>query len=328
MAYILKGCRRGHTSGACRERLYHLARFTAPRFVKTLCFPIGLVALLVVVAAAHGVTEVRGRPFHLRVPASYDGSRPVPLVLLLHGMQVTSTYQEAYMHVGDAAEASGVIYAFPDGTRGPVGTFWNGARCCQDPLTPPVDDVGYIGDIIEYVRRHYRLDERRIFLIGHSNGAFMASRYACARSDVAAIVTLSGGQYADPLSCGLNDFNPSFLRTSVLHIHGTNDELVAYGGISTAPGAAQALGYPTAGVTVANWRWRNGCLSPIGRPLPARDFDSRIPGAETTGVAFLCTAAAVEFWTIGGAPHVPTFYQTPERSFGRVTLDWLLQHGR
>jgi polyhydroxybutyrate depolymerase len=327
MAYILKGRHRSHTSDVCREPLYRLARFAVFRVLKTLSLSLGLVTLLANGAAAHGVTEVRGRPFHLRIPSSYDGSRPVPLVVLLHGMPVTSTYQEAYMHVGDAAEAKGVIYAFPDGTRGPVGLFWNGARCCQDPLTPPVDDVGYIGDVIDYVRRHYRLDERQIFLIGHSNGAFLASRYACERDDVAAIVTLSGGQYLDAFSCGAGRL--SLRRTSVLHIHGTNDEIVGY----SAPTLGQLLAYPTALITMANWRWRNGCLPPlpappIGQPLPDRDLDSRIPGEETSGVAYLCTGAAVEFWTIRGAPHIPTFYQTPEQSFGRVALDWLLQHGR
>ena len=275
-------------------------------------------------AAATGIGEVRGRPFHLRVPASYNGSRPVPLVVLLHGLQVTSTYQETYMHIGDAADANGVIFAYPDGTRGPAGPFWNGAGCCQDPLTPPVDDVGYIRDIINYVRTRYRLDEGKIFLIGHSNGAFMASRYVCERSDVAAIVTMSGGQYLSPVAC--NGF--SFLRTSVLHIHGTNDEIVPYGGVGTAPGVGVLIGVPTARVTVANWRLRNGCIFPIEHRLADIDLDSSILGAETSPVYYDCVNASVEFWTMRGAPHVPTFYQTPERSFGHFALAWLLSHGR
>lgn len=214
-----------------------------------------------------------------------------------------------------------MIYAYPDGTRGAAGPFWNGARCCQDPLTPPVDDVGYLDGIIDYVRTHYRLDERRVFLIGHSNGAFMASRYACERPwTVAAIVTLSGGQYLDPFTCGPGN-------TSVLHIHGTNDEITAHGGIGAGPSPSPIIGLPTGVVTVANWIFRNGC-SPIGWPLPARDLDYTIPGAETSGIAYPCLGGAVEFWSIWGGPHVPHFFQTPEQSFGRVALDWLLLHGR
>lgn len=305
------------------QTLRGLARLSMLPFIKSVCL-CGLLAFLAAPAVGRGITEVRGRPFHLRVPASYDGSRPVPLVLLLHGLQVTSTVQEAYMRVGDAADARGVIYAFPDGSRGPAGPFWNGAGCCQDPLTPPVDDVGYIGDVINYVRTHFRLDERKIFLIGHSNGAFMASRYVCERSDVSAIVTMSGGQYRLPTACN----GISLLRTSVLHIHGTNDEIVPYGRIGTAPAPGALIGVPTAVMTVANWRWRNACPVPFGRSLPDRDLDSSIPGAETSVVEYPCANAAVEFWTMTGSPHVPSFFQTPGQSFGAVALDWLLLHGR
>lgn len=325
MAHIFKRRLCGYLS---KHRKHPLQRLALPMLLvtKNVCLATCVVALLAASAAGSGIVEVRGRPFHLRVPASYNGSRPVPLVVLLHGLQVTSTYQETYMRIGDAAEANGIIFAYPDGTRGPAGPFWNGAGCCQDPLTPPVDDVGYIGDIINYARTRFRLDGGKIFLIGHSNGAFMASRYVCERSDVAAIVTMSGGQYRSPFACnGL-----SFSRTSVLHIHGTNDEIVPYGEIGTAPGLGALIGVPTALATMMNWSFRNSCTYPLGRSLPDRDLDSTIPGTETSGVEYGCfhPGVALELWTMRGAPHVPTFYQTPSQSFGHVALEWLLRHGR
>ncbi len=269
-------------------------------------------------AGAIGVTVDR-RPFHLHVPAGYDGSRAVPLVLLLHGIGVTSTLQETYMRVKAESDARGFIYAYPDGTRGgPEGQFWNGAACCQLPTTPPVDDVGYLDQIIQYVRLHYRLDERKIFLIGHSNGGFMAHRYACERPNVAAVVTLSGGLYVDAVRCG----PPGLGGVAVLHIHATLDEITPYF-FSDVPGLPSGL------LTVFNWTVRNGCF-PFPRPAGSVDMVSDLRGDETHKASFFCLGAPLDFWTISGGSHVPNFYQPGEagRTFGADALDWLLAHGR
>lgn len=275
------------------------------------------------IANARGIM-VDGRPFHLHVPASYDGSRPLPLVLLIHGIGVDSTLQETYMRVKAESDARGFIYAYPDGTRGPAGQFWNGAGCCQDPFTPPVDDVGYLDHIIQYVQNNYRLDRERIYLIGHSNGGFMASRYACERSgysgvgrpQIAAIATLSGGQYLFPVQCGIG-----IGSVAVLHIHATLDEITPY----LVPLVPILTGFPAGRQTVDNWRLRNGCIGP-GYPLtPPIDLVSDLRGNETGRWAFWCPFAPVEFWTIHGGSHVPNFYQPgePGRTFGAQVLDWL-----
>ena len=253
-----------------------------------------------------------------RIPPA-SGAPAKSLVILLHGIGVSSTLQETYMRVKAEADARGFIYVYPDGTRGgPEGQFWNGAACCQSPTTPPVDDVGYLDHIIEYVRTHYRLDERRIFLIGHSNGGFMASRYACERSQVAAIATLSGGLYVDALRCG----PPGRGTVASLHIHATADEITPYF-FSDVPGLPSGL------TTVFNWTVRNGCL-PFPVPRPSFDMVSDLRGNETGPLRFLCFGAPFELWTIAGGSHVPNFYQPgePGRTFAAITLDWLFTHGR
>ena len=268
-------------------------------------------------AAALGVM-VDKRPFHLHVPASYDGSRAVPLVVLLHGIGVTSTLQEAYFRLKAESEARGFIYAYPDGTRGPAGAFWNGAGCCQVSISLPVDDVGYLDSIIGYVRNHYRLDENRIFLTGHSNGSFMGTRYVCERSQVAAIANLSGGQYTDRLRCGI----PAGGRTAVLHMHGTADEITPYffSHIPVLPSALE---------TVVNWTVRNGCF-PFPLPAGTVDLVSDLAGNETGKVRFACIGAPLDFWTIAGGSHVPNMYQLGEagRTLGANVMDWLYAHGR
>ena len=275
---------------------------------------------VVAITAVAGIATARGimmdgRPFHLHVPVNYDGSQRVPLVLLIHGLGSDSTQQEAYMRVKAESDTRGFIYVYPDGTRVVGGQSWNGAECCQVP--PIVNDVSYLDHIIQYVQSNYNVDPHRIYLIGHSNGSFMASRYACERSgdsgvghpQIAAIATLSGGQYPRPFQCGIGPGS-----VAVLHIHATFDEVIPY----------------FAGLhTVNNWKERNVCLLP-GRHLSSIDLVSDLPGAETDREEFPCFSAPLEFWTIHGGSHVPNFYQPGERgrTFGAQVLDWLLAQRR
>jgi polyhydroxybutyrate depolymerase len=267
---------------------------------------------------------VRGRPFHFRVPAGNDGT-PKPLVVVLHGIGVTGAYQQQYFEMTDLADQRGFFVAYPDGTRNAAGAqFWNGINCCQTDLYGPVDDVGFIDDMITFLRGRFAIDPRRIFIIAHSNGAFLANKYACERSQVSAMVTLSGAQYFDPMSCG-SPFPgfptpPGLGKVSVLHVHGTLDELVGYGLLGTVVST-----FPTAIQTVASWTWRNGCFL----PPTLSSIDLMPPTGNETDRRFFpgCLGAQLEFWTINGGDHIPNFYHAPDpRSFGPQALDWLFAH--
>jgi polyhydroxybutyrate depolymerase len=297
--------------------------------------PLGAaLVILLALAALHHDAEARGamvagRALHVHVPPGYTGSAPVPLVILLHGVGVTGTFQDVYLRIAEQSDLRGFLYVYPDGLRGPLGPFWNGAACCQDAYTPPVDDVAYIDAIIDYVRDHYRLDERRVFIIGHSNGAYMTSRYACESGRAAAVVTLGGGQYLDPLQCGARPWFPFWgpAMTSVLHVHGTNDEITPYWWSWTMALPMGGGTLPSAPQTIASWMYRNGCV-PAGGDSPI-DLDANIAGAETTRSYYACVGPALEFWTMNGSPHCPMFFQSPSSAtFGARAIDWLYAHGR
>src|SRR5205085_1985187 len=71
----------------------------------------------------------------------------------------------------------------------------------------------------------YSVDPRRIFVVGHSNGGFMAYRMACDHSDtVAAIVSVAGAMYDDARKC--RAAHP----VSVLQVHGPPDNVIPYQG--------------------------------------------------------------------------------------------------
>jgi polyhydroxybutyrate depolymerase len=240
------------------------------------------------------------RPYGLKVPEGYDGQRPVPLVVLLHGYSSNGSAQDAYFRLSAQADRGGFLLAYPDGIRDMVGNrFWNATDACCDFYGGGVDDVAYLDAVIDEISSRYRVDPGRVFLVGHSNGAFMAHRYACDRAGrVAAIVTLAGMQWKDPTRCGAGS------PVSVLHVHGRDDQTIHYAGGSTLEGV-----YPGALDTVAAWAGKDGCsgsLASTGRRL---DLEARLPGEETTDDRYGGCAAGVdvELWTIEGGGHIPAF---------------------
>jgi polyhydroxybutyrate depolymerase len=240
------------------------------------------------------------RPYGLEVPPGYDGERAVPLVVLLHGYTSSGPAQAAYFGLIAEADRAGFLLAYPNGTRDLLGNrFWNATDACCDFFRSGVDDVAYLDAVIGEISARYPVDPARIFLVGHSNGAFMAHRYACDRATrVAAIVTLAGMQWEDPGRCGAG------LPVSVLHVHGRNDTTINYGGGATPEGS-----YPGAVDTAGDWAAKDGCAGRLAATGRTFDLDRTIVGDETVEEAESgCPAGvAVDLWTIEGGGHVPAF---------------------
>src|SRR5207302_4460993 len=82
------------------------------------------------------------RPVMLEVPHAYDPSRPIPLVLLLHGYGASGIIEEAYLDLHGLVDSVGILMAAPDGTVNQMNVeFWNATDACCDFDNTPVDDV-------------------------------------------------------------------------------------------------------------------------------------------------------------------------------------------
>jgi polyhydroxybutyrate depolymerase len=237
------------------------------------------------------------RPYTLRVPAGADGG-VLPLVVLLHGYGATGAIQTAYFGFATQADRSGFLLVAPDGTVDAAGKrFWNATDACCNFLQVPVDDVAYVRAIIDDVSAKQRVDEKRIFIVGHSNGGFMTHRLACELAPrVAAVASFAGAGWKDASRC--QPAGP----VSVLQIHGTMDETVDFLG-----GAFQGASFPSAVETQTAWATRNGCGA-TRAPAGTLDLVSNLAGDETTRERFPgCTKGDVELWTIAGGTHIPSF---------------------
>jgi polyhydroxybutyrate depolymerase len=230
------------------------------------------------------------------VPESYDPASPTPLVVLLHGYSATGLVQSAYMRLPADAEQHGYLLAVPEGlANGQDKQFWNATDyCCAFGVADPPDDVAYLTALLDDVARQYNVDAKRVYVIGHSNGGFMAHRLACEIGPrITAIASLAGAQWLDPAKC------PAGTPVNVLQVHGTADDTIEYLGRPNA--------FPSAQVTVETWRQKNGCSGDF-EPGAARDVDTQLAGDETeVQIAAGCPAGgAVELWTIEGGAHIPS----------------------
>lgn len=254
------------------------------------------------------------RPATLQVPTTYDASKPAPLLVVLHGYGADGLYQTQYMRLAPLVESEGLLLISPDGTIDRSGShFWNATDACCNFNRSKVDDVAYIRSLIADIRHDYNVDGRRIFLIGHSNGGFMAHRMACEAADeIAAIVSLAGATYADASKC-----TPA-APVSVLDIHGDDDGTIAYDG-----GFAGAQ-YPSALETLARWQGYDRCAASLTTDASMIDIDRTLAGNETSVQRYsgCANGTGVELWTIHGGPHIPTL----ARDFATRVWQWLQSH--
>ncbi len=236
------------------------------------------------------------RPVTVRVPSGYDPQKPAPLLVMLHGYGSGGILTDVYLKMTSLADAHGFFYVAPDGTRDSQGKlFWNATDDCCDFDHTGVDDVAYLSALVTEIEGAYAIDPKRVFVMGHSNGGYMAHRLACDRADVfAAAASFAGATWLDASKCA----PPS--PVGVVEIHGTKDEEVLYAGSATYPGAEQ---------TIATWAVKNGCgatLADTGTKLRV-DMDST---ADDTSVLRHdgCSAnGAAELWRVDAAPHLFVF---------------------
>lgn len=224
------------------------------------------------------VLEHDGRTRHYRVyrPAALP-ARP-PLVVVLHGGLGTGEQAQRAYGWDAQADAGGFVVAYPDG----LDRAWNAGGCCGNPARTGVDDVGFLTKMIDELARAMSIDRDRVYLTGMSNGAMMAYSMACRTSIADAVGAVAGT---------LLDDCPHPSPTSVIHVHGTDDENVRYDG---APGSGVArIDGPSVPELNEVWRAVDDCAPPVST------IDDRV----TTLRASCRDGRAVELVTVAGAGH-------------------------
>ena len=249
------------------------------------------------------------RPVRIVVPSTYDGTTPLPLIVLIHGRGASGRLQDAYWQLSAYTRAHGIFTMAPDGTRNDSGDrVWDATDvCCGGGQ----DDVNYLMGLVDEAESLYAIDPAAVYFVGHSNGGLMSYRLACDHPErIAAIGVMAGATWKDESRC------PGAEPVSVLHIHGTADDLVPYDGNAVLPGARES---------VERFATRAGCdlaMPSVGAPF---DLEPTIAGPETTVIEWHtgCSAGlGYELWTIPGGAHIPSL----AGDYAERLVGWLLAH--
>lgn len=121
--------------------------------------------------------------------AKPDGAGPFPLVIALHGRMSTATEMAALTRFDERARAHQFIAVFPEG----VERSWADGRGATPASHANVDDVAFLSSLIDELVKRQLADASRVYVVGMSNGGFMALGAACFLSKkVAAVGSVTG----------------------------------------------------------------------------------------------------------------------------------------
>lgn len=215
--------------------------------------------------------KIGSRKYLLYVPASYDASQLVPLVLFFHGGGGHMEQAVADYGWEEKADKEGLIVAFPNGSsrlpRQHLAT-WNAGNCCGYARDQNIDDISFVKQVVADIESRVNIDTARVFATGMSNGGMMAHRLACEMADIfTAVASVAGTD--GTLTC-----TPS-RPISVMHIHAKDDTHVLYGGGAGKDvfrDESKVADFTSVDETVRRWIERNHA-----NPTPRRILD--VPGA-------------------------------------------------
>jgi len=163
------------------------------------------------------------REYVLRIPRSYKKDTPMPVVFALHGRGENGSQAEKNSKLTLLGASEGFITIYPtalDDSRDKVSTWTSGRSITVDGKT--YDDLWYLEHLIDFLQNNLNIDQKRIYLTGFSNGAFMTYKTAYFQSNLfAALAPISG--WSQRISA---DRGPLRGPVPLLHIHGLNDSRI------------------------------------------------------------------------------------------------------
>lgn len=233
----------------------------------------------------------------IHAPPGIDAGARYPFVLFLHGLGGTGKSFATALGVERLAADKKFFWASPDGTIDrKQRRFWNAGEGCCDFDHLGADHVASLGAMIAQARRTQGIDPGRIYVIGFSNGAFMAHELGCRVPGIAGIVSVAGAapSQADG-ACA-----PS-AAVAVLEIHGDADKAVRFEGGHVLD-MQDVPAHRSAEDTVAVWAAADGCRGAL-EEKGQLDLMAGLPGAETRDLRFAGCRAPVALWRVVGGDH-------------------------
>ncbi len=192
---------------------------------------------------AHIDVDGLTRDYAVVVPSDVSTRGALPLLLMLHGPNVTTAEAESISGLDALAVEPGAVLVYPEAAH----ERWLASDCCQLPGSMTDFDVTFIAALVNHIEADYSVDPNRVFIGGDGTGGAMAYRAACVIQFAAVAVVGTNAEL-------LVDCTPA-RPISVLDIYGSDDT------VTLSDGGAKGCGgpCPTVAQTMERWRQADGC---------------------------------------------------------------------
>lgn len=202
------------------------------------------------------------RTYMIHIPPSHDKTKPVPLVIALHGGGASGKNMVNLTLGGfnTLADKEDFIVVYPDA----VERQWNDGRTgvkYRFHKIEQINDVSFISALIDHLIKEYNIDNKRVYVTGMSNGAIMTYRLGCELVEKITAIAPVDGLMVPSVTGKAKPARP----ISVLIMNNVKDPAVPWeGGEIGFPGYSQ--GKRGKGLSVAEsvkfWVNHNQCLTP------------------------------------------------------------------
>ncbi|MDT5121101.1 MAG: polyhydroxybutyrate depolymerase [Acidobacteriota bacterium] len=206
------------------------------------------------------------RSYILHIPPGYDGSTPVPLVFVLHGMGGKAKGMEQLTGMSAKADAEKFIVVYPQAVGNP--TVWNTGFSSLS--NNGADDVAFIRALANKLEHDLKIDTKRIYCCGFSSGAIMTYLLGAEMSHRFAAIGVAAGFVGvkQPDGSIKEDPNPA-VPVSVIAFHGKKDQTIYYNG------GGALVDCLSVADSIAFWVKADGCATP-GQAVPTQDANLSI----------------------------------------------------
>jgi len=161
------------------------------------------------------------RVYYLHKPSSFDKNKSYPLVIALHGLGGNGERTSAFTGFNKLSDKEGFIVVYPDGYI--VKRGGKEIRCWRLEID---DDIKFISSLIDKVSKDYKIDGKRVYATGISNGGMMCYVLSAKLPDkLAATASL-----VSSLSNSQLEKLPESKPLPLIIMNGTDDPIVPYKG--------------------------------------------------------------------------------------------------
>jgi len=265
----------------------------------------------------------RERSYPVWVPEGHDRARAMPVVLVFHGGGGSIESMEDTSDLHNAPGAANFIFVY---AAGYARTYNVGGYCCGAKARENVDDIRFVHAVLEDLGRTVRIDQRRIYATGFSNGGQFSYYLACKMGDEIAAIVSAGGAMQPPF----DQCRPA-RAMPVMHWAGLSDRFDPFeGGRSAIPTAPIQ---PPVRTGIDFWRRINGGNNETSIDLVGPAADCTLSSGRDDAHTILCLVPGLGHHWPGSVPRRmnPIVMERlgpvgPRIDANKAILDFFAQH--